>query len=72
MDTGTLVDRPTDRTILPVKWVFRRKLGPKGEVLNYKARLVVRGDRQQEGLDYAETFSPVANIAAIKLLLTKP
>jgi hypothetical protein len=50
------------------KWVFRLKRGPHGEVLRYKARWVVRGFEQKEGLDYNETFATVVKPMSYKAL----
>jgi len=50
--------------------VFRNKLNEQGEVIKNKARLVAQGYSQQEGIDYTETFSPVARLEAIRLLLS--
>ncbi|KAM1450369.1 hypothetical protein ACFX2I_037618 [Malus domestica] len=57
--------------IVPVgnKWVFKRKIGVDGNVETYKARLVAKGYRQREGIDYEETFSHVAMIKSIWILL---
>ncbi|KAM2543406.1 hypothetical protein TB2_022722 [Malus domestica] len=65
----TLVDLPEG--IVPVgnTWVFKRKLGADGNVETYNARLVAKGYRQREGIDYEETFSPVAVIKSIRILL---
>ncbi|KAM1216942.1 hypothetical protein ACFX2J_013172 [Malus domestica] len=65
----TLVDPPEG--IVPVgnKWVFKRKLGTDRNVETYKARLVAKGYRQRKGIDYEETFSPVAMIKSIRILL---
>ncbi|MEX5533457.1 reverse transcriptase domain-containing protein, partial [Pseudomonas syringae] len=52
------------------KWVFRNKLNEKGEVVRNKARLVAQGYSQQEGIDYTETFAPVARLEAIRLLIS--
>ncbi|KAM2086334.1 hypothetical protein ACFX1R_023876 [Malus domestica] len=57
--------------IVPIgnKWVFKRKIGPEGNVETYKARLVAKGYRQREWIDYEETFSPIAMIKSILILL---
>ena len=60
-----LVPKPKDRTIIGTKWVFRNKLDEQGAVTRNKARLVVQGYNQEEGIDYEETFAPVARIEAI-------
>ncbi|KAM1444438.1 hypothetical protein ACFX2I_040587 [Malus domestica] len=65
----TLVDPPEG--IVPVrnKLVFKRKIGAEGNVETYKAKLVAQGYRQREEIDYEETFSPVAMIKSIRILL---
>ncbi|XP_074283511.1 uncharacterized protein LOC141608059 [Silene latifolia] len=64
-----LVPRPKDRTIIGTRWVFRNKLDDTGVIVLNKARLVVQGYNQQEGIDYDETFAPVARLEAIRLLI---
>ena len=64
-----LVPKPKDRTIIGTKWVFRNKLDEQGTVIKNKARLVVQGYNQEEGIDYEETFAPVARIEAIRILI---
>jgi len=56
-------------TIIGTTWVFRNKLDEEGKVVKNKARLVAQGYNQQEGIDYDETFPPVARLEAIKILL---
>ena len=65
----TLVPRPEDRHIIGTRWVFRNKLDDSGTVIRNKARLVAQGYNQQEGIDYDETFAPIARIEAIRLLI---
>jgi len=55
-----LVPKPKDRTIIGTKWVFQNKLDEQGTVTGNKARLTVQGYNQEEGIDYEETFAPVA------------
>ena len=64
-----LVPRPSNKTVIGTKWVFRNKLDEHGTVTRNKARLVTMGYRQEEGIDYDETFAPVARLEAIRLFL---
>ena len=68
-NTWQLVQRPTDRKVIGVKWVFRTKLNVDGSVNKYKARLVVKGYAQIFGVNFSETFAPVARFDTIQLLL---
>ncbi|GJZ30384.1 copia protein [Tanacetum coccineum] len=56
-------------TIIKTKWVFRNKLDENGVVSRNKARLVVQGYNQQEGIDYDETYALVARLESIRILL---
>ena len=64
-----LVKRPNDHNIIGTKWVFRNKQDENGIVVRNKARLVAQGYSQVEGLDFDETFAPVARLEAIRILL---
>ena len=64
-----IVDIPTHRTPLPVIWVYKYKTDEFGNRVLYKSRLVVRGDMAVAGFDYFETYSPVAKIDSIRLVL---
>ena len=68
-ETCNLVRPPTDRDVIPVKWVFKVKLGPNCQVDKYKARYEVKGFKQVEGLDYFETFAPTCKPETIRILL---
>jgi hypothetical protein len=65
----TLVDSTRDVNVIKTKWVFKNKQGKDGEVMRNKARLVAQGYNQVEGLDFKETFAPVAHLEAIRILL---
>jgi len=60
---------PSNKHPIGTKWVFRNKLDESGTVVRNKARLVVQGYSQEEGIDYDETFAPVARLEAIRLFL---
>lgn len=66
--TWTLVDRPKDRKVLQGKWVWRLKRGSENQVIRHKARYVIRGDMQQEGLDFYETFASVVKPMSYKAI----
>ena len=57
-----LVPRPSNKTVIGTKWMFRNKLDANGTVTHNKARLVAQGYRQEEGIDYDETFAPMARL----------
>ncbi|GJS09671.1 retrovirus-related pol polyprotein from transposon TNT 1-94 [Tanacetum coccineum] len=68
-DVWELVPQPKNMTIIGTKWVFRNKLDENGIVSRNKARLVAQGYNQQEGIDYDETYAPVARLESIRILL---
>ena len=65
----TLIFRPTNYLIIRTKWVFGNKMDELGNVVRNKDRLVAQRYNQEEGIDFDETFAPVAKIEAIRLLL---
>ncbi|KAG8501874.1 hypothetical protein CXB51_004547 [Gossypium anomalum] len=67
--TWELVPRPTNRKVIGVKWVYRAKQNADESLNKLKARLVVKGFSQKYGLDYMETFAPVARLDTIRLLI---
>ncbi|XP_068338928.1 uncharacterized protein [Pyrus communis] len=67
--TWKLVDRPTEKPVIGVKWVYKTKLNLDGSVLKNKARLIAKGYTQKPGLDYNETYAPVARLDTIRTLI---
>ena len=67
--TWDLVPKPKDVKPISCKWVYKIKHRPDGSIERYKARLVARGFSQKYELDYDETFSPVARLTTVRVLL---
>ena len=67
--TYTLVPLPVNRTAIGCKWVYKTKRGASGHVNKYKARLVAKGFLQRYGVDYDETYAPVARFPSIRAIL---
>jgi hypothetical protein len=67
--TWTLVPRPTGRKVIGCKWVFKRKRDGDGHVTRYRSRLVVKGYSQVPGIDYQDSFAPVARISTLRVVL---
>ena len=69
-ETWDEVDLPEGARAIPCKWVFRIKETQDGKIERFKARVVIKGFSQRYGLDYKETFSPVARLATIRSILS--
>ncbi|KAK8923637.1 hypothetical protein KSP39_PZI019220 [Platanthera zijinensis] len=65
-----LVPKPRDHNIIGTKWIFRNKLDESGVIVKNKARLVAKGYKQEEGIDFDQTFAPVARLEAIRMFLS--
>ncbi|GKB82643.1 zinc finger, CCHC-type containing protein [Tanacetum coccineum] len=68
-NTWVLSDLPPGCKPLGCKWIFKRKMKVDGTIDKFKARLVIQGFRQKEGIDYFDTYAPVARISTIRLLI---
>ena len=68
-DVWKLVPAPDNQKVIGTKWVYRNKMDELGNVTRNKARLVAQGYNQQEGIDFDETYAPVARLKAIHMLL---
>jgi hypothetical protein len=68
--TWELVPLPPDKKIVGCKWVYTIKFNPDDSVEQLKACLVAKGHTQTYGIDYNETFSPVAKISSVCILIS--
>ncbi|GJY63596.1 retrovirus-related pol polyprotein from transposon TNT 1-94 [Tanacetum coccineum] len=69
LEVWELVPRPVYVMVIALKWIYKVKLDEYGDVLKNKAPLVAKGYRQDEGVDFEESFAPVARIEAIRIFI---
>lgn len=67
--TWELVDLPPGRSLIGCKWVYKIKTQSDGSIERYKVRLVAKGFNKEYGIDYEETFAPVALLTSVRSLL---
>lgn len=68
-DTWKLTNLPAGKSAIKCRWVYKLKRNADGKIARYKARLVVKGYSQKQGIDYHETFAPVVRYTTIRFLL---
>ena len=68
-DVWELVPRQKGVNVIGTKWIFKNKSDEHGTVIKNKSRLVAQGYTQVEGIDFDETFAPVARLESIRILL---
>ncbi|KAD3336139.1 hypothetical protein E3N88_31658 [Mikania micrantha] len=69
-ETWTLEELPEGKHVIDSKWVYKIKYKPNGDIERYKARLIAKGFTQVEGIDYHDTFAPVAKLVTVRCLLS--
>lgn len=67
--TWELIDLPKGKNVIGVKWIYKTKFKEDGSIHKHKARLVAKGYSQQPGVDFTETFAPVARMETIRIVL---
>ena len=65
----TLIDLPNDHRAIEIKWIFKRKTDTDSSVTIYKARIVAKGFRQVQSVDYDESFSLVSMLESVRIML---
>ena len=68
-DVWEIVPRPQGKFVVTSKWLYKVKHAADGSIEKYKARFVARGFSQKEGINYEETFAPVARYTSIRTII---
>ena len=69
-DVWEVVPRPIDRTVVGSHWIYKIKNNLDGAIKKYKARFMAKGFSQKEGIDYEETFAPIARYTSIRAAIS--
>ena len=68
-DTWEITDLPSGKKAIGSKWIYKTKFKPDGHIERHKSILVIQGCRQQYGVDYGETLTPIAKLTTVRALL---
>ena len=68
-DVWDIVPKPEGKSVVSSKWIYKIKHAADGSIKKYKARFVARGFSQKEGIDYEETFAPVAWYTSVRTIM---
>nr|GFC00522.1 retrovirus-related Pol polyprotein from transposon TNT 1-94 [Tanacetum cinerariifolium] len=69
LDVWKLVDRPLCTNVISLKWLCKNKHDEENTVIRNKSRLVAKGYAQKEGVDFEESFAPIARLEAVRLFI---
>nr|GEU51084.1 hypothetical protein [Tanacetum cinerariifolium] len=69
LDVWALVDRPLCKNVINMKWLWKNKRDEENTVIRNKSRLIAKGYAQKEGVDFKESFAPVARLEAVRLFI---
>nr|GEY70720.1 retrovirus-related Pol polyprotein from transposon TNT 1-94 [Tanacetum cinerariifolium] len=69
LDVWELVARPADQNVIKVKWLWKNKTNAENTIIQNKSRLISKGYIQQEGIDFEESFAPVARLEAVRMFI---
>ena len=69
-DVWELAPRPENVHVIGTKWIFKNKIDEDGEIIQNKSQLVAQGYTQVEGVDFNESFAPVARLKSIRILMS--
>ncbi|GKE10144.1 retrovirus-related pol polyprotein from transposon TNT 1-94 [Tanacetum coccineum] len=69
LDVWELVECPIGRNIIVVKWIWKNKTGAENTVIQNKSRLVAKGYGQEEGINFEESFAPVARLEVVRIFV---
>ncbi|GKE79449.1 gag-pol polyprotein [Tanacetum coccineum] len=69
LDVWKLVNRPLCKNVINIKWLWKNKRDEENTVIHNKARLIAKGYSQKEGIDFEESFGPVARLEAVRLFV---